>query len=110
VKQITVFQQRAQYIVPVNDRPVSEEEKKEIYQNYDGIWDTVFKSLFAMGFTESKKSALEASEAERKEVYERIWNKGGGFQFSSKRSTTSGRMLRPTRRLLPLSGARSLRL
>jgi cyclohexanone monooxygenase len=30
VKQITVFQQRAQYIVPVNDRPVSEEEKKEI--------------------------------------------------------------------------------
>jgi cyclohexanone monooxygenase len=81
VKQITVFQQRAQYIVPVNDRPVSEEEKKEIYKNYDGIWDTVFNSLFAMGFVESKKSALEASEAERKEVYERIWNKGGGFRF-----------------------------
>jgi cyclohexanone monooxygenase len=41
----------------------------------------VFNSLFAMGFVESKKSALEASEAERKEVYERIWNKGGGFRF-----------------------------
>ncbi|KAH0842444.1 hypothetical protein AYO21_10747 [Fonsecaea monophora] len=81
VKQITVFQQRAQYIVPVNDRPVTEEEKKEIYENYDKIWDTVFNSLFAMGFTESKKSALEVSEAERREVYERIWNKGGGFRF-----------------------------
>jgi cation diffusion facilitator CzcD-associated flavoprotein CzcO len=37
VKQVTVFQQRAQRIMHVNDRPVSEEEKKEIYQNYDGI-------------------------------------------------------------------------
>lgn len=81
VKQITVFQQRAQYIVPVNDRPVSDEEKKDIYQNYDEVWNTVFNSLFAMGFVESKKSALEVSEAERNEVYERIWNKGGGFRF-----------------------------
>lgn len=81
VKQITVFQQRAQYIVPVNDRPVSDEEKEEIYKNYDGIWDTVFNSLFAMGFVESKTSALEVSEAERRETYERIWNKGGGFRF-----------------------------
>jgi cyclohexanone monooxygenase len=81
VKQITVFQQHARYIVPVNDRPVSEEEKREIYQNYDGIWFTVFNSLFAMGFVESKKSALEASETERDEVYEWVWNKGGGFRF-----------------------------
>ncbi|RDB15945.1 Baeyer-Villiger monooxygenase [Hypsizygus marmoreus] len=81
VKQITVFQQRAQYIVPINDRPVSDEEKKEIYKTYDGIWNTVFNSLFAMGFVESNKSALEATEAERQEVYERIWNKGGGFRF-----------------------------
>jgi len=81
VKQVTVFQQRAQYIVPVNDRPVTEEEKEDIYRNYDGIWDTVFNSLFAMGFTESKRSALEVSDAERNQVYERIWNKGGGFRF-----------------------------
>lgn len=81
VKQLTVFQQRAQYIVPVNNRPIEEEERAEIYKNYDGIWNTVFESLFAMGFVESKKSALEASEEERKEVYERVWNKGGGFRF-----------------------------
>jgi len=81
VKQLTVFQQRAQYIVPVNNRPVGEDEKEEILKNYDSIWDTVFNSLFAMGFVESKKSALEVSEEERREVYERIWNKGGGFRF-----------------------------
>lgn len=81
VKQITVFQQRAQYIVPVNDRPISDEEKREIYKNYDSIWDTVFTSLFAMGFAESKKSALDVTDEERKEVYERIWNTGGGFRF-----------------------------
>ncbi|KAL5346056.1 hypothetical protein ACLOAV_009087 [Pseudogymnoascus australis] len=81
VKQLTVFQQRAQYIVPVNNRSIGEEERAEIYKNYDGIWDTVFQSLFAMGFEESKKSALEVSETERNEIYERIWNKGGGFQF-----------------------------
>ncbi|OBT50161.1 hypothetical protein VE04_08865 [Pseudogymnoascus sp. 24MN13] len=81
VKQLTVFQQRAQYITPVNNRPVDEVERAEIYKNYDTIWDTVFQSLFAMGFVESKKSALEASEEERREVYERVWNKGGGFRF-----------------------------
>lgn len=81
VKQLTVFQQRALYITPVNDRPVSEDEKNEIYKNYDGIWDLVFTSLFAMGFDESKKSALEVTKEERREVYERIWNKGGGFRF-----------------------------
>ncbi len=81
VKQITVFQQRAQYIVPVNDRPVSDEEKRDIYANYDGIWDTVFSSLFAMGFKEAQKSALDATEAERHEVYQRVWDKGGGFRF-----------------------------
>ena len=81
VKQLTVFQQRAQYITPVNNRPVDEAERAEIYKNYDNIWDTVFQSLFAMGFVESKKSALEATPEERKEVYERIWNKGGGFRF-----------------------------
>jgi cyclohexanone monooxygenase len=41
---------------------VSEEEKAEIYKNYDDIWDTVFHSLFAMGFEESKKSALEVKQ------------------------------------------------
>jgi hypothetical protein len=34
-----------------------------------------------MGFVESKKSALEATEAEQKGVYKCIWNKGGGFRF-----------------------------
>ncbi|OBT45045.1 hypothetical protein VE00_04177 [Pseudogymnoascus sp. WSF 3629] len=81
VKQLTVFQQRAQYITPVHNRAVDEIERAEIYKNYDTIWDTVFQSLFAMGFVESKKSALEASEEERREVYEKVWNKGGGFRF-----------------------------
>ena len=81
VAQLTVFQQRPQYIVPVNDRPVSEAEKAEIYANYDAIWDTVWGSLFAMGFAESDKSALEVSEEERHEVYQRVWDKGGGFRF-----------------------------
>ncbi|KFY22225.1 hypothetical protein V493_06742, partial [Pseudogymnoascus sp. VKM F-4281 (FW-2241)] len=79
--QLTVFQQRAQYITPVNNRPIDATERAEIYLNYDEIWSTVFQSLFAMGFVESKKSALEATPEERKEVYERIWNKGGGFRF-----------------------------
>ncbi|KAL4787115.1 hypothetical protein BJX76DRAFT_41280 [Aspergillus varians] len=81
VSHLTVFQQRAQYITPVNDRPIDEAEKAEITKNHDALWDTVFSSLFAMGFEESTKSALEASEAERNAVYERIWNKGGGFRF-----------------------------
>ncbi|KAL2802233.1 hypothetical protein BJX63DRAFT_120528 [Aspergillus granulosus] len=81
VKQLTVFQQRAQYITPVNNRTISAEENEEISRNHKDIWDLAFNSLFAMGFSESKKSALEATEDERREVYERVWNKGGGFRF-----------------------------
>ncbi|KAL3456481.1 hypothetical protein BJX64DRAFT_270566 [Aspergillus heterothallicus] len=81
VRQLTVFQQRAQYITPVNNREISADEKEEIYKNHKDIWDLAFNSLFAMGFSESKKSALEATQEERREVYERVWNKGGGFRF-----------------------------
>lgn len=80
-KELTVFQRRAQYVVPINNREVDETEKREILANYDEIWDTVFTSRFAMGFVEGSKSALEVSEAERQQVYERVWNKGGGFRF-----------------------------
>lgn len=80
-KEVTVFQRRAQYVVPINNREVDEAEKQQIWANYDAVWDTVFNSLFAMGFVEGSKSALEVSEAERREVYERAWNEGSGFRF-----------------------------
>ncbi|BCS30503.1 flavin-containing monooxygenase [Aspergillus puulaauensis] len=80
-KQLTVFQQRAQYITPVNDRPIPDDEKAKIQENHKSLWETVFGSLYAMGYNESQKSALEATPEQRKEVYETLWNKGGGFSF-----------------------------
>ena len=81
VKQLTVFQQRAQYITPVNDRPIPDDEKAQIQADHKNLWETVFGSLYAMGYAESQKSALEATPEQRKEVYEYLWNKGGGFSF-----------------------------
>ncbi|KAF9890822.1 hypothetical protein FE257_005393 [Aspergillus nanangensis] len=81
VESLVVFQKRAQYITPVENRALRDEEKDAISRDQAKIWNTVFNSLFAMGFEESNESALNVSEARRREVYEQIWNKGGGFRF-----------------------------
>jgi len=81
VGHLTVFQRSPQYSVPVGNRPVSKERLTEIKQNYDKIWEHVFSSMTGFAFPESKISTFSVSPAEREAIYEKAWERGGGFNY-----------------------------
>ncbi|MFL1397087.1 flavin-containing monooxygenase [Acinetobacter baumannii] len=80
-KHLTVFQRSAQYSVPIGNDPLSEEDVKKIKDNYDKIWDGVWNSALAFGLNESTVPAMSVSAEERKAVFEKAWQTGGGFRF-----------------------------
>jgi cyclohexanone monooxygenase len=81
VDHLTVFQRSPQYSVPVGNGPVSPDYVKSVKQNYDQIWKDVRSSVVAFGFKESAVPAMSVSEEERRAVYQKAWETGGGFRF-----------------------------
>lgn len=78
---LTVFQRSPQYSVPVGNGPVSPDYVKSVKQNYEQIWKDVRSSVVAFGFKESSVPAMSVSEEERRAVYQKAWETGGGFRF-----------------------------
>ncbi|KAH7066711.1 hypothetical protein BKA63DRAFT_523021 [Paraphoma chrysanthemicola] len=82
VKQLVCFQRNPQYSVPSGQGPVSTEYREKINEDYPQIWkEAVDESLFAFGFKEVSRLTFSVDEDERKRIYEKAWNKGGGFRF-----------------------------
>lgn len=81
VEHLTVFQRSPQYSVPARNDPVTPEEIEDIKKHYDEIWAGVRKSMVAFGFDESTVPAMSVSEEERKAVFQKAWENGGGFRF-----------------------------
>ena len=83
-EHLTVFQRTPQYTIPARHENVDQEFLKEVKANYDEIMQKSKTSAAGMPFEFSEVSALEATEEERLETYERLWKKGGfSFIFQS---------------------------
>lgn len=81
VKHLTVFQRTPQYSVPVGNGIVPDDEIADIKANYDSIWKNAKQSMTAFGFEESTVPAMSVSAEERERVFEKMWQRGGGFRF-----------------------------
>ena len=81
VGHLTVFQRSPQYSVPVGNRPLSKDQVAEIKQNYDSVWEHVFSSMTGFAFTESNIPTFSVSAEEREAIFEKAWQKGGGFNY-----------------------------
>ena len=81
VGHLTVFQRSAQYTVPVGNGPLSREHVDDIKRNYDAIWKEVRSSRLAFGFQESDIPTMSVDAAERKAIFQRAWDGGGGFRY-----------------------------
>ena len=79
-EHLTVFQRTPQYTIPAQHGTVDEEFLKEVKANYAEIMDQAKHSAAGFPYDASETSALEVSEEERLETYERLWQKGG-FHF-----------------------------
>jgi cyclohexanone monooxygenase len=82
VKHLTVFQRSPQYTVPVGNGPVTAEYVAEKKRNYDAIWRHVRASTVAMGFEESTIPTMSVSAEERRAIFQKAWDFGGGFRYA----------------------------
>lgn len=78
---LVAFQRSPQYTVPVGNGPVTKEYVADIKKNYDKIWEQVKNSMVAFGFEESKLPAMSVSEEQRNAIFQKAWERGGGFRF-----------------------------
>ncbi|WCP15987.1 Baeyer-Villiger monooxygenase (plasmid) [Sphingobium sp. AntQ-1] len=81
VGHMTVFQRSPQYVVPIVNRPEPGAVIGEYIDDYDQIWAQIRQSAVAFGFEESVVSGESVSPEERNRVFERAWQRGGGFRF-----------------------------
>ena len=76
-KHLTVFQRTANYSIPARNGPVTVEDVKHTRENYDEIWRLARAGTNGHPFTISEQSALAVSDAERRDIYEKAWERGG---------------------------------
>ena len=79
-KHLTVFQRTPQYTIPAQHGTVDQEFLKEVKANYREILTEAKHTAAGFPYDASETSALEVSDEERLETYERLWEKGG-FHF-----------------------------
>jgi len=80
-EHLTVFQRTATYTVPAHNRPLAPEEAQEVKRDYKGFREFCSSKPGAYGMLPNMQSALEVSDAERQQIYEKAWQ-AGGIPFS----------------------------
>ena len=80
-KSLMVFQRRPQYSVPARHGPLPRAEVEAIKKDIPGYFDRVLRSGTCFGFEESTTPTMSVSPEERRRVYDRGWELGGGFRF-----------------------------
>jgi cation diffusion facilitator CzcD-associated flavoprotein CzcO len=80
-RHLTVFQRSPQYSVPIGNGPLSDGDRKDLHDNFDAIWEQVKSSRLAFGFEESDLPLASVTPEERKAIFDKAWEKGGGFRF-----------------------------
>jgi len=76
-QHLTVFQRTANYSIPARNRPVTPEEVDLTRKNYDDVWRRARGSTNGHPFTMSPLSAIAVTDAERRTIYQKAWERGG---------------------------------
>ncbi|MEM7777654.1 MAG: NAD(P)/FAD-dependent oxidoreductase [Pseudomonadota bacterium] len=79
-EDLTVFQRTANYSVPARNKPLSQDFKDYIRDNFDEIRATTRITPAGHAFTISEQKVFDVGEAERQKIYEAAWERGG-LQF-----------------------------
>ncbi len=77
VEHLTVFQRTPNFAVPLQNRPVPLEEHEVIAADYQRIRTEARQNFMGITAAPAQPSAKAASETERRETYDRLWERGG---------------------------------
>jgi cation diffusion facilitator CzcD-associated flavoprotein CzcO len=77
VEHLTVFQRTPNYATPLRNRPMSEDEHRETVANYRRIRTEARQNFMGITADPAGPSAKAAPAEERREVFDRYYDKGG---------------------------------
>ena len=83
VGHLTVFQRTANYCAPLRNRPITDEEQRQIRANYPEIFRRCAETAGSFVHMFDPRSALEVPAEEREEQYERLWQEPGFAKWLS---------------------------
>ena len=76
-EQLTIFQRTPNWCAPLHNRPITDEEQKDIKARYDEIFETCRASYAGFMHDSDRRRALQVSEAEREAFYEELYGAPG---------------------------------
>lgn len=81
--QVTLFQRTPNYVFPARNRPMNDDERRDIKNNYDTIWRKTRTHGFAMPFdSPTNRLAVDTPPQERLGIYQEQWEETGGLRFA----------------------------
>ena len=83
VGHLTVFQRTANYCAPLRNREIDDDEQQIIKQNFPEIFRKCLETPGSFMHEFDTRSALDVSEEERVEQYEKLWQEPGFAKWLS---------------------------
>ncbi|MDE2937466.1 MAG: NAD(P)/FAD-dependent oxidoreductase [Chloroflexota bacterium] len=83
VGHLTVFQRTPNFCAPLRNRPITDEMMREIRDNYPEIFRRCHETAGSFMHLFDPRSAMDVSEEERQEQYERLWQEPGFAKWLS---------------------------
>ncbi|MED5361751.1 MAG: cyclohexanone monooxygenase, partial [Actinomycetota bacterium] len=77
VGELTVFQRRPNWVAPLNNSEISEDQMEEIRARYDEIFETCARTPGGFEHEPDRRGFYEVSEAEKYELWDRLYDEPG---------------------------------
>jgi cation diffusion facilitator CzcD-associated flavoprotein CzcO len=77
VASLTVYQQKADWVTPLNNRPMTPEEQAELRANFESIRETLNRSPSGFRHQMTGRLSTEDSAEQRQQLFETMWRSGG---------------------------------
>ena len=80
---VTVYQRSANWCTPLNNRPITEEEQRELRAGFEQMREVLNTSIHGFHHPMNPRSAFEDTAEERTAFFERMWSSPGFMKFTS---------------------------
>ena len=77
VGELTVFQRRPNWVAPLNNSEISEDQMEEIRARYDEIFETCARTPGGFEHEPDRRGFYEVSEEEKYELWDRLYDEPG---------------------------------
>lgn len=83
VASVTVYQREPNWCTPLNNRPITEEEQRELRANYESIKKTLDTCMSGFLHEPHDRASTDDTFEERQAFYEKLWTSPGFSKMTS---------------------------